>query len=476
MHIEWNRKYTTIAVYVILTTLVLFLIALAVINADSVRSYMDTFHYIMSPVYIGFAVAYIANPIMKMSEKRIFRFKVNTEQRFHLRRGLSIALALIVLAIILTILVLLIIPQVYLSLSDLISKLGGYIKDTVAWLDSYLPDSIFNAADLTFENITNKIYQYFADSEIGDELSDLSAQLSVLSDNLDVLISNSFNILKDYVPMVVGAITGAANGVLNIVLGIFFAIYMLSSKEQLIAQAKKLIRAFTSEKSYNFVLELANFSNKTFGGYLVGKILDSLIVGIVFFVACAIFKIPYAILVSSLIAITNVIPVIGPFIGAIPGVLIIFIVDPSKVIWFLIINVVIQQVDGNIIVPKVLGETTGLSSLWVLFSITVMGGLWGLFGMFISVPIFAILYMLLKVLVEKRLQARELPVETEDYFSEAEIRSFPDHEENQHTFAARIKRETADITPPSFKDKIKEMWDRKKKSAPESENSDTEAK
>ena len=476
MHIEWNRKYTTIAVYVILTTLVLFLIALAVINADSVRSYMDTFHYIMSPVYIGFAVAYIANPIMKMSEKRIFRFKVNTEQRFHLRRGLSIALALIVLAIILTILVLLIIPQVYLSLSDLISKLGGYILDTVEWLDSYLPDSIFNAADLTFENITNKIYQYFADSEIGDELSDLSAQLSVLSDNLDVLISNSFNILKDYVPMVVGAITGAANRVLNIVLGIFFAIYMLSSKEQLIAQAKKLIRAFTSEKSYNFVLELANFSNKTFGGYLVGKILDSLIVGIVFFVACAIFKIPYAILVSSLIAITNVIPVIGPFIGAIPGVLIIFIVDPSKVIWFLIINVVIQQVDGNIIVPKVLGETTGLSSLWVLFSITVMGGLWGLFGMFISVPIFAILYMLLKVLVEKRLQARELPVETEDYFSEAEIRSFPDHEENQHTFAARIKRETADITSLSFKDKIKEMWDRKKKSAPESENSDTEAK
>ena len=198
--------------------------------------------------------------------------------------------------------------------------------------------------------------------------------------------------------------------------------------------------------------------------------------GIVFFVACAIFKIPYAILVSSLIAITNVIPVIGPFIGAIPGVLIIFIVDPSKVIWFLIINVVIQQVDGNIIVPKVLGETTGLSSLWVLFSITVMGGLWGLFGMFISVPIFAILYMLLKVLVEKRLQASELPVETEDYFSEAEIRSFPDHEENQHTFAARIKRETADITPPSFKDKIKEMRDKKKKSAPESENSDTEEK
>ena len=122
MNIDWNRKYTTIAVYVILTTLVLFLIALAVINADNIQAYMNVFHYIMSPVYIGFSVAYIANPIMKMSEKRIFRFKVNTERRFHLRRGLSIALALIVLAIILTILFLLIIPQVYLSLTDLISN------------------------------------------------------------------------------------------------------------------------------------------------------------------------------------------------------------------------------------------------------------------------------------------------------------------------------------------------------------------
>ena len=298
--------------------------------------------------------------------------------------------------------------------------------------------------------------------------------LAICVPSLEKCLFNSFTILKDYVPVVFDAFAGMANGVLNVVLGIFFAIYMLSSKEKLIAQTKKVIRAFSGERAYNSILEFGNFTNKTFGSYLIGKVLDSFVVGVVMFIACAFLRIPYAPLLSVLIAITNIIPIIGPFIGAVPGILIIFIVDPSKVIWFLIINVIIQQIDGNIIVPKVLGETTGLSSLWVLFSITVMGGLWGLFGMFISVPIFAILYMLLKVFVEKRLHTRELPVETEEYFSETESRSFPDHAENQHTFAARIKRETKDITPPSFKDRLKDIRSKKKKSAPESENSDTD--
>ncbi len=473
MKINWNQKYTTIAAYVLITFFVILLLCAAFTHTDSVQAFFSSFNTIMSPVYLGFFLAYIANPIMKMCEKRIFRFKTETRKRKNLKRGLSIALSLIVLLILFTILFLLVIPQVYLSITDLGSKLSGYIRTTITWLDSFLPDSIFNAADLTIENITNKLYSYFAGSEIGEELSDLSDQLALLSENLDVLISNSFNILKDYVPMVIGAVTGAANGVLNTILGIFFAIYMLSSKEMLIAQAKKLLRAFTAEKTYNFVLELADFSNKTFGGYLVGKVIDSIIVGFVVFIACAIFKIPYAVLVSTLIGITNIIPVIGPFIGAVPGVLIIFIVDPSKVIWFLIINVIVQQIDGNIIVPKVLGETTGLSSLWVLFSITVMGGLWGLFGMFISVPIFAILYMLLKVLVEKRLHAHGLATETTDYYADSETRSFTEHDENRYSFAARIKQEREEMSTVSFGDKIKDLFKKKRKSSEEtSEGSD----
>ena len=170
-----------------------------------------------------------------------------------------------------------------------------------------------------------------------------------------------------------------------------------------------------------------------------------------------------------LIAITNIIPVIGPFIGAIPGVLIIFIVDPSKVLWFILINIVIQQIDGNIIVPKILGETTGLSSLWVLFSITVMGGLWGLFGMFISVPIFAILYMLMKLYVEKRLQSKELPTATEDYYTEHEIRKFVEHDDNKHTFAARIKNTTDNLASNTLGGKLRGKIKKKPQKPPKDE-------
>ncbi len=426
MKLDFNKKYTTIAVYTILTALAVMVIATIFLNFDGVKQFFAVLNKILTPFYIGLAIAYIANPIMVMSEKHIFRFKVTTRRRARLKRVLSIILALIILLIAVSIIFLLVIPQVVLSVSDLVSKLSGYIDHTVALLDDLLPDAIFDRTNLTIENFFNSILTYLTDSALGDELNTLTDKLNLISDNLDTIISNSFIIIKDSVPLILGAFTGVANGLLNVVLGIFFAIYLLSSKEKLIAQLKKLIRAFTSDKAYEEIIELGHFSNKTFGGYLLGKVLDSIIVGVVMFIVCAICKIPYPVLVSALVGITNIIPVIGPFIGAIPGVLIIFIVDPSKVLWFIIINVIIQQVDGNIIVPKVLGETTGLSSLWVLFSITVMGGLWGLFGMFISVPIFAILYMLMKKFVERRLVKRELCADTKDFYPDEESMLFAD--------------------------------------------------
>ncbi|MBQ8248601.1 MAG: AI-2E family transporter [Clostridia bacterium] len=463
MKIDWNRKYTTLAVYTILTALAIILLCVMVLNFNGVKAVLKTVNGIMTPFYIGLAVAYIANPIMKMSEKHIFRFKVTTERRLNLKRGLSIALSLIVLAIILTILFLLIIPQVILSLTDLASKMSGYIEKTLAWLDSFLPDSIFDSANLSIENFFDTIMNFFTDSTLGEELSGISASLDLITNNLDSLLSNSVMILKNYLPLVFSAFAGLANGVLNIVLGIFFAIYILASKEKLIAQIKKVFRAILSEHHYNSVIEFGHFTNKTFGAYLLGKVLDSLVVGIVIFIAFAIFRIPYAPLLSVIIAITNVIPVIGPFIGAIPGVLIIFIVDPSKVLWFIVINVIIQQIDGNIIVPKILGETTGLSSLWVLFSITVFGGLWGLFGMFISVPIFAIIYMLIKLYVERRLRDKELPIATEDYYCEHEKREFVEKDDNKHSFAARIRNTTNAITKQTLGSKLKNKLKKKEK-------------
>lgn len=475
LKLDWNRKYTTVAAYVVITALVLMILGAVFVNFDGVKSFISTFNAIMSPFYIGLVIAYIANPIMKLAEKYILRFKITNARRFKLKRGLAIFLALTVLLIAVTVLFLLIIPQVVLSITDLVSKMEGYIKDTVAWLDEFLPDTIFNPADLTLENFYHSIINYFSTSEIGEGISDLSAQLDVISNNLDTLIQNSFTILKDYIPVVIGAFTGMANGVLNLILGIFFSIYILASKEKLAAQVKKTIRAFTNERGYNSVIEFGNYADKTFGSYLFGKVIDSLVVGIVIFIVFLIFKIPYAPLLSVLIAVTNIIPVIGPFIGAIPGVLIIFIVDPSKVIWFIIINIVVQQIDGNIIVPKILGESTGLSSLWVLFSITVMGGLWGLMGMFVSVPIFALLYMLFKLFVEGRLRQSELPTETEEYYSDTEVRNFTEHDDNKHTFAAKIKKNSEDISKNTLGAKLKGKMKKKASVDTTKESSDNKS-
>ncbi len=464
MKIDWNRKYTTISVYVLITAFLIMLICAAFLNFDSVSGFISTLNSILVPVYIGFAIAYLANPIMKFSEKHIFRFKIKSSSRFHLKRGLSIAISLIALLIILTVLVLLIIPQLFYSLSDLVSKMSGYIDTTVAWLDDFLPNEIFDRSDLTLENFYNSILAFFGLSGFGTELTGITDQLAQNSGSIDMIISGSINILREYIPLLFNYFTGLANGIFNIILGIFFAIYMLSSKERLIAQIKKTVRAFTSEKLYNSIIELSIFSNKTFGSYLIGKGFDSFIVGIIMFILCSLLKIPYALLVSSLVAITNIIPVIGPFIGAIPGILIIFIVDPSKVLWFILLNIIVQQVDGNIIVPKILGETTGLSALWVLFSITVMGGIWGLFGMFISVPIFAILYMLIKLFVESRLNKKELPSATYDYYTDNEIRDFPDHDDNKHSFAAHIKNSNKNMDKLSLPAKFLARFGKKSKS------------
>ncbi len=445
----------------LITAFLVMLTCAAFINFESVKGFISVVNSILMPVYIGFFIAYLANPIMKASEKYIFRFKTKNSRRFHLKRGLSITVSLIALLIIATVLLLLILPQLFYSLSDLVSKLSGYINTTVSWLDDFLPDTIFNRADLTLENFYNSIMEFLASFGIGTELTVISNQLGQISGSLDKIIAGSVAIIKEYVPVLFGYFTGLANGLFNLLLGIFFAIYMLSSKEKLIAQIKKAIRAFTSEKTYNSILELAIFSNKTFGGYLIGKVIDSFIVGVIMFILCTILRIPYALLVSSLVAITNIIPVIGPFIGAIPGILIIFIVDPSKVLWFIILNVIVQQIDGNIIVPKILGETTGLSSLWVLFSITVMGGVWGLFGMFISVPIFAILYMLVKLFVENHLRNKELPTDTVDYYADNEMRAFPDDDDNKHSFAAKIKNSGNRITSSNLIAKIKGVFKKK---------------
>lgn len=236
-----------------------------------------------------------------------------------------------------------------------------------------------------------------------NSVNNLTKMLSQLSNVVNVITSVSMSVYSIF------------KAVWNLLIGFIISIYLLASKELFAAQAKKIIYAICSVESANRFISNVRFAHKTFGGFFVGKILDSIIIGIICFVITSILGMPFCVLISVIIGVTNIIPFFGPFLGAIPSILLILFVDPLKAVYFAIFVIILQQVDGNIIGPKILGSSTGLSSFWVIFSITFFGGIWGILGMIVGVPIFAILFAFMKSLIETRLSARNLSPETKKY-------------------------------------------------------------
>ena len=207
-------------------------------------------------------------------------------------------------------------------------------------------------------------------------------------------------------PSMQNILSGAALGVLNVVvvlknlvIGIIVAVYMLASRKRFVQQGKMVLYSVVKPRWASLITEEVKYADRMFGGFINGKILDSAIIGLLCYIGCLIFKFPSALLVSVIIGVTNVIPFFGPFIGAIPATLLILIQNPIKALWFVLFVLVLQQLDGNIIGPKILGNTTGLSSFWVLFAILLFGGLWGFAGMIVGVPLFAVIYDVIKKLV-----------------------------------------------------------------------------
>lgn len=228
--------------------------------------------------------------------------------------------------------------------------------------------------------------------------------------NWSILIGNVSN-----------GVIGFANILKNLFIGIIAAVYLLYSKDVFIAQAKKLIYSLFGSKRGNQIVEEARYTHKVFGGFIVGKLVDSLIIGIICFIAMWIFKLPYAVLVSVIVGITNVIPFFGPYIGAIPSAILILLVSPIQCLTFVIIIIILQQFDGNILGPRILGNSTGLTGFWVLFSIMVFGAWFGFVGMLIGVPVFAVIYNAVRRLVNVRLRKKGLSTVTDDYVELKEI-------------------------------------------------------
>ena len=239
--------------------------------------------------------------------------------------------------------------------------------------------------------------------------------MTLINDKLTEITNWVLQLVTNLLPIIGGIVMAFASSVWNIILGIIISVYLLVDKEKFFALGKKVVVALFNDKHANIILNLANRTNLTFGKFIGGKIIDSAIIGVLTFIILTIFKMPYSLLISVIIGITNIIPFFGPFIGAIPSAIIILFISPIKAVWFGVIILVIQQIDGNIIGPKILGDSIGISAFWILFAILVAGKLFGLVGMIIGVPMFALIYSIVKDVIEIRLSKKGLPTDTTEY-------------------------------------------------------------
>lgn len=380
-------KYFYISVYATLTVTVCALIVYLIFNFSKIWDVISTFFSIINPILIGFAIAYLINPVVAFFENKIFTFKKAKKDRTKTRRFLSVFCSYILVLILLSALLWIIIPQLIDSVNIFVENLSSYQKALEKWAAA-LPDS------------TSKYYtlvQKFV--SVLDEFVDMAVKY------ITELVPKAFVLIKDVSVVIV-----------NLILSIFVSIYMISRKEHLVAQSKKLICAFFNSKWIQRMSDFLGMLDDSVGGFIKGKIIDSAIIGVLCYVVMMILRLDYAMLISVIVGITNVIPFFGPFIGAIPSAFILLMVNPNEVIPFLIVILLIQQLDGNFIGPKILGDSMGLSAFWILVAIVIMSGLFGFAGMIIGVPIFSVAYVLVERLVDKRLVNKKMPVEIEEYY------------------------------------------------------------
>ncbi|HSL86174.1 MAG TPA: AI-2E family transporter [Bacteroidales bacterium] len=392
MRIDWNSKYTTIAMYafIVLASAGLFFIILSGLSefTRAVGNYIS----ILYPFLYGFVIAYILNFFMVFVNKWLNRTGLKRDKYSKLRKLLSLLLAYFIAGAFIALFLAFILPQ-------LISSIAGLGRE--------LPRYIGNISDY----INQLSETYTLDPRI---VEFLDVRWNELGDTLN-------NLAKDILPLTLGFIRNTALSIWNVFLGIIISLYLLSDKIKFMATGKKMIYGLLRPAHAHKVLELLGRTQRIFSQFLVGKVLDSLIVGIISFVALSLFNMPYVILISFIIAVTNIVPFFGPFIGAVPSFIIIFFVSPIQALWFLLFVFLLQQLDGNFIGPKILGESLGISSFWILFAILVGGKLMGFAGLIAGVPMFVLIYSIVKEYIEVRLKHKGMPQETKVYEVEGYI-------------------------------------------------------
>ena len=395
-----NRLSPKLVIMLALVVIVVVCICIAFyfsMQRSSAKGETNSIFMVLQPILFGIVGAFLVNPIMKAYERQILKRRLpkakDKEHEQRIRRSSrywAIAAGLTTFLLIVIGIIALVVPQLVLNIASLVKTVPGQVAQFTS----------------DFRNFMNN-------SKESEQISELiQSGTQMMQEYLkDELLPK----LVTYLTIFTSGVMVALKILLNSIIGLMVAVYILADKEKFKGQGKKIAYALFKPGTANEVIKTFRKANEIFFGFVVGKIIDSLIIGLIAFVVLWILRMPYPVLLASIIGITNVIPVFGPFIGGIPCAVLVFLANPVQAIYFVIFIIILQQVDGNIIGPNILENTTGLSSFWVIFAILVGGGFFGVPGMLLGVPVFGVIYYLLRKFFDWKLKKRNLPEETKEY-------------------------------------------------------------
>lgn len=399
-HFKLNNKYFLWGVTAFLVIAASILFYYIIFKGNNIKANMMAFFDIIMPILFGLVMAYLLTPVLNFIEYQILiplSDKLGIKEsakRKSVIRSVGIVVTAFLFFLLIYSLVAMLLSQIVPSIVNIVSNFDTYINNMTKWLAKLLDDN----PELS-SNITYMIDRY------SDELENW-LNTSVLVRTSGIIKSVSLSVLS------------GLKIFWNFIIGFVISIYVLASKEKFAGQAKKIVYSIFSKPVANNIISDFRFTHKTFIGFISGKVVDSIIIGILCFIGTSIMRTPYAALVSTVIGVTNIIPFFGPFMGAVPSVILVFVVDPThplNCVYFILFILLLQQFDGNILGPKILGSSTGLAGFWIIFSITLFGGLFGVLGMIVGVPIFAVIYSAVKSLVNAALARKNMPQSTSEY-------------------------------------------------------------
>jgi len=382
-------------------------------HLKEVAYFLDTLGTILRPIFMGAVIAFLLLPV----HRAILRFliAITPDRQMEDRRShsflnfVAILFSLLLAFFLFYLLLAMVVPQVYDSVVGLVNAIPDYIVNIQKWLQTFFEDnpeiqssvmSIYNSAAVSLEQWLN---------------SDVLPNLESVNTTFQWVRTTILPNLTGVVAGVSGMVVGFLVLVKDLLIAVIVSVYLLARKDIFAAQSKKIVYSIFRTDIADLIVGEVRSAYRIMSGFINGKLLDSLIIGIICLVCCNIFKFPYPALIAVVVGVTNIIPFFGPFIGAIPCGLLIFLSSPIQAVYFAVFILALQQFDGNILGPKILGDSTGLASFWVLFSILLFGGLFGFAGMVLGVPVFAMIYSAISRLTAYGLRSRGLPQNTEDY-------------------------------------------------------------